>query len=85
MTSVQILITPQGQSRMVYDDLVDLNGVGEIAVKRASHVEPNKAGCWTADLNPVGGPILGPFDKRSEALAAEVAWLHRNWLVRFAH
>jgi hypothetical protein len=25
---------------------------------------------------------LGPFDRRSEALAAEREWLERNWLCR---
>lgn len=28
-----------------------------------------------ADLSPVGGPLLGPYQRRSEALAAEVQWL----------
>jgi hypothetical protein len=26
-------------------------------------------------------PLLGPFPNRSEALAAEVAWLAEHWLV----
>lgn len=29
---------------------------------------------------PVGGPVLVPFDRRSEALEAEVAWLEEYWL-----
>ena len=33
------------------------------------------AGDWFADLAPVGGPRLGPYHLRGEALAAEVAWL----------
>ena len=36
---------------------------------------------WLADLSPVNGPVLGPFDRRSEALAAELAWLEANWLL----
>ena len=36
-------------------------------------------GAWTADLSPVNGPVLGPYTRRSEALAAEIAWLER-WL-----
>jgi hypothetical protein len=30
---------------------------------------------------PVDGPVLGPFDLRSEALEAEQVWLAKNWLV----
>ena len=39
---------------------------------------PKAAG--TPDLRPVDGPVLGPFDRRSEALEAEVAWLEAHWL-----
>ena len=38
-------------------------------------------GGWRADLSPVGGPQLGPFRRRSEALRAEAAWLVEHWLV----
>ena len=41
---------------------------------------PTADGRWTADLRPVGGPVLGPFARRSEALEAERAWLEANWL-----
>ena len=33
-----------------------------------------------ADLSPVGGPLLGPFERRSDAVQAEVYWLETNWL-----
>ncbi len=36
--------------------------------------------CHHPDLSPVGGPVLGPFRLRSQALAAEQAWLD-GWLV----
>ena len=42
---------------------------------------PTPDGRWTADMTPVGGPVLGPFDRRSEALEAEHAWLEAHWLV----
>ena len=63
----------------VYSDrLADALGrLGEKSVSRASHVEPVGDG-WTADLSPVGGPVLGPFRYRTEALGAEVAWLDAN-------
>jgi len=38
---------------------------------------PNK---WWADLAPVVGPVLGPFETREEALRAELEWLHANGL-----
>jgi len=41
-------------------------------------VEPDEQGQWSAELSPVQGPILGPFDLRSHALAAETAWLERH-------
>lgn len=33
---------------------------------------------WTADLSPVGGPKLGLFQTRTEALQAEFDWLEQN-------
>ena len=30
---------------------------------------------WWANMMPMNGPVLGPFDTRSAALAAEVAWI----------
>ena len=46
--------------------------------KWASHVEPVGEGQWQADLSPVGGPLLGPYDTRTEAIQAEVDWLNAN-------
>jgi len=33
---------------------------------------------WFADLLPSGGPVLGPYDTRDDALAAEVVWLDEH-------
>ncbi len=33
---------------------------------------------WYADLLPVGGPVLGPFDTKQEGLDAEVGWLREH-------
>jgi hypothetical protein len=61
------------------DELADLCGLGDVWVARASHVEPvANGGGWTADLSPIGGPLLGPFPLRGDALAAEREWLDRN-------
>jgi hypothetical protein len=32
-------------------------------------------GPWLSDMSPVSGPMLGPFETRAEALAAEREWL----------
>jgi len=39
---------------------------------------PGGVPCWYSDLLPVGGPVLGPFAARDDALAAEVAWLNEH-------
>ena len=78
---MQIVFTPQGDARAIYDESIDLSALGAVEVRRASHVEPDGAGGWYADLSPVGGPVLTGFRLRSEALAAEVAWLERSWLL----
>ncbi len=74
---MNIFINTSGRVRLLYaDDLAELQatfGVPKIA--RASHVEPTPAGKWTADMSPVGGVVLGPFDLRSQALDAERKFL----------
>jgi hypothetical protein len=61
-------------------EAIPLGELGGLAIQRASHVEPDAQGQWLADLSPIGGPTLGPFATRSEALAAEEAWLVENRL-----
>lgn len=77
---MELVIDPSGAARCVYDEALPLASLGALTIQRASHVEPSEDGQWMADLTPVDGPILGPFDCRSEALAAEVAWLKTHWL-----
>lgn len=57
------------------DDCAPLLDLGTAHVRRASHVEPNAEGKWTADLTPVGGPTFGPYTLRADALKAETDWL----------
>ena len=78
---MQLVIKPNGAVRCVYGEEIDLNALGSPSVSRASHVEPDQYGRWFADLSPVGGPRLGPFDRRSDALTAESTWLEQHWLV----
>ena|ERR1051326_2548098 len=68
-------IAPSGELRFLFDDaLAPLLALGEGRIERASYVEPLGTR-WCADLSPVDGPVLGPFAKRSDALAAEAKWL----------
>jgi len=67
-----------GTARMIYTEKFDTDFLGKTTIKRASYVEPNDNGMWTADLAPSGGPILGPFKKRSEAIEAELKWLEEH-------
>jgi hypothetical protein len=82
---MDLYIQPDGSLRYVYGEEADpatiaaACGVEPPAIRRASHVEPTEDGRWTADMAPVGGPLLGPFPLRSEALAREQDWL-RDWL-----
>ena len=76
---MQLVIDPAGRIDTIYDEALDLAAFGRMTVTRAGHVEPGRDGSWTADLRPVGGPVLGPFGLRSEALKAERAWLQENW------
>lgn len=77
---MELLIEVSGRVRCVYSEELDLGQLGQLSIRRGSHVEPTADGQWTADLSPVNGPVLGPFTMRTEALAAEVAWLQANWL-----
>jgi hypothetical protein len=77
---MQLLIKPDGGIRCLYDEALDLHGLGQLQIERGSHVEPNADGLWMADLSPVAGPLLGPYPNRSAALDAEREWLEANWL-----
>ena len=79
---MHLVVDRAGQVRCLYDESIDLATLGRTEIARASHVEPNAEGRWQADLGPVGGPVLGPFARRSAALEVEAAWLEAHWLVR---
>ncbi len=82
---MDLVINPKGSIATIYDELLDLAPLGSLTIRRASHVEPDARGRWTADLAPVGGPVLGPFALRSTALDAERAWLSDFWLGSARH
>lgn len=77
---MELVIHTGGNVRCVYDETLDLTTLGPLDIRRASYVEPTPRGRWNADLSPVQGPNLGPFESRSEALLAEQAWLAAHWL-----
>ena len=76
-----ITVQRDGTMKFVYDDrLKGLMQQGHATITRASHVEPTPDNEWGADMSPVGGPMLGPFNTRQEALDAEVEWINHNVL-----
>lgn len=72
---MQIVFHRNGEIQCVYGEAIDLATLGALVIRRASHVEPDEGGWWHVNLSPVGGPVLGPFDKRGQALRAEEIWL----------
>ena len=78
---MQLVVTTGGAVRCLYGESIDLTALGRLEIDRASHVEPTPDGRWTADLQPLNGPALGPFARRSDALVAEHAWLEAHWLL----
>ena len=79
--ALDLVIDADGGVRGIYSEAFELAAFGKLAIERGSHVEPTCDGRWTADLAPCGGPVLGPFVKRSEALAADRDWLLTHWLL----
>ena len=77
-TEMELVVGADGGVRCIYDEALDLRALGKLQITRASHVEPNSEGSWWADMGPSGGPVLGPYASRSEALRAERGWLRRS-------
>lgn len=78
--NIDLMIGQDGNVRMIYNEALDGFALGQMEIKRASHVEPDSDGYWFADLSPIGGPRIGPCLHRSWALALEEDWLNQNWL-----
>jgi hypothetical protein len=77
---MQLVIHPDGTTRCIYGEAIDLAKLGSLSIQRGSYVEPDEHGRWLVDLAPCGGLVLGPFAQRSQALAAEECWLIEHWL-----
>lgn len=79
LKQLRVTVRQSGHLEFIYhDDLAGLCSAGTTVITRASHVEPSPHGGWTADMAPSGGPLLGPFPTRAEALAHEVSWLQSH-------
>lgn len=80
---MNVIIDQQGNLRTIYNEALDLSACGEVTITRASNVEWSPGIGWHAYMGEpfnMDGPVLGPFAKRSEALAAEVAFIEENVL-----
>jgi len=76
MTSeMELVVGADGVARCIYDEVLDLREIGKLEITPASRVEPDAEGYWWADMGPVGGPVPGPYGRRSEALDEERGWL----------
>jgi hypothetical protein len=75
---MDLRIDPRGRVVCVYAEAIDLAALGDVSIRRASIVEPDEAGRWWADLGPLGGPRLGPYPRRSDALRAEADRAERH-------
>lgn len=82
---MELVVRPNGEVTTLYTEIIDLATLGDRRIERASHVEPDDQSRWWAEI--IDGPKLGPFDRRSDALAAEVEWLveHRFSAVENRH
>lgn len=78
-----MIVQPNGEITTLYAEVLDLAALGALKIARASEVEPDDQGDWWAQI--LDGPRLGPFPLRSQALAAEVAWLIEHRLLPAAH
>ena len=71
---LKLLIEPDGEITAIYSDvLAPLISEGRAEISRASNVEPDPRGGWTATMRD--GALIGPFNLRQTALDAEVDYL----------
>ena len=77
MRAIKLSVSTDGLVSGIYcDEIAGLFDEGKAYITRASRVEPTAEGQWMADMAPSGGgPVLGPYRLRSEALEAEREWL----------
>jgi len=80
---MKIKINTDGTACLLYMEDIPIEELGKVdSIKRLFHVEPTQDNRWTATVG-MDTPecvVLGPFEKRSDALAAEVEWIEENIL-----
>jgi len=72
-----VTVTPKGELKAIYSDGFNWRALGRPIIQRASQVEPDGLGLWYADLSLSGGPRIGPFVHRADAISAEMGWLEK--------
>lgn len=78
---IRLTIDSEGNGKAIYsDDLADYFAATGAKITRASSVEPGPDGKWVVDLTVSGGPVVGGFKLREDALRFEVDWLEKNYL-----
>jgi hypothetical protein len=77
-TELVLNIQPDGNLRMIYNEVLDLEELGVQVISRASLVEwDEESRLWSVSM-PDGTPLQGGFMKRSAAIAWEVEfWNNR--------
>ena len=75
---MELVVDAGGDVRCIYGEELDQREIGKLQITRASHVEPDADGFWWADMEPSGGPVLGPYGSRTEALRAEREFLQQK-------
>lgn len=73
----QVSVLYEDLERTLGPDVAKLSLVADVSTRRASHVEPCGDG-WTADMGPVGGPVLGPVPLRRDALRLEREYMAQH-------
>ena len=82
-SEIVLSISPDGERvKAIYQDRLKpvFAVLGNASTERASHVEPDDNSDWIADCSPIGGPALGPFFRREDALRAEVQFINTKGL-----
>ena len=77
--TIEILIRPGGDAAGLYDEAFDFGSLGQVQIRRAGLVEPDRQSRWWADLvAPAADRSSGFPHPQPRALAVEVAWLSRH-------